>query len=335
MDNRSIYQEIFQQIRDKVISAKISAARKVNMELLNLYWEIGRIIVERQQTLGWGKSVVEQLSSDLQKSFPGNSYGFSSRNLWDMKRLYERYANDEKLRQLVAEIPWGHHLLILNKIKENEEALFYINSCISLGWSRKLLLNQIKTEAYQRSLTDKKQSNFEMALPIHMSEQASEILKSSYSLGFLGINQPILERELEEKLLHKVKDLILELGYGFAFIGNQYKLTLGKKDYYIDLLFYHRQLQCLVAIELKIGEFEPEYAAKLNFYLELLDENVKLDNENPSIGILLCAEKDELEVEYALRVVNKPIGVAEYTFTKELPQNLAKYLPDKESLNRN
>jgi len=191
-----------------------------------------------------------------------------------------------------------------------------------------VLLNQIKAQAYKRALPDNKTHNFQLALPEFLSEQADEALKSEYNLEFLGLKEGVKERELENKMIEKIRDVIMEFGAGFAFLGNQFKLKLGKKEYFIDLLFYHRKLQCLVAVELKVGEFKPEYAGKLNFYLEILDNTEKTENENPSIGILLCAEKDTLEVEYALRTTNKPIGVAEYQLTKDLPKKYKQYLPD-------
>ncbi len=223
-------------------------------------------------------------------------------------------------------------MLILTKIKDDKEAEFYLTATKEYGWSRNVLLNQIKANAYQRALSENKTHNFQTALPEYLSEQADEALKSEYNLEFLGLKEGVKERELENKMIEKIRDVIMELGTGFAFLGNQYKLTLGDKEYFIDLLFYHRKLQCLVAVELKVGPFKPEYAGKLNFYLEILDNTEKSDHENPSIGILLCAEKDNLEVEYALRTVNKPIGVAEYQLTKDLPKEYKKYLPDNKTI---
>lgn len=326
------YSEALKQIKKEIQSARTRAARAITYEHISLYWNIGRIIVEKQSELGWGKSIVEQISKDLQKEYSG-SIGFSPRNLWDMRRFYARYAENKNLRQLVAEIPWGHNLLILNKIDDDDEAEFYIKSTKEYGWSRNILLNQIKSNAYKRSLSKNKQNNFDVALPESLSNQAKEALKSEYNLEFLGLKENVKESELENRMIDKIRDVILEFGNGFSFIGNQYKIKLENKEYFIDLLFYHRKLYCLVAVELKIGEFKPEYAGKLNFYLELLDDLECTNNDNPSIGLLLCAEKDHLEVEYALRGVNKPIGVADYKLTKELPDNLKGYLPDDESIN--
>ena len=221
---------------------------------------------------------------------------------------------------------------ILHKIKNDEEKKYYLIATDKLAWSRAVLINQIKADAYKRQLLDKKLHNFDRTLPAHLSEQANEALKSEYNLDFLGITKPILERELENRLVEKIRDLLLELGYGFSFIGNQYKLKLNNKEYAIDLLFYNRILKCLVAIELKTVEFEPEFAGKMNFYLELLDAEEKLPDDNPSIGIILCPEKDNLEVEFALRPSNKPIGVSEYNLTKKLPKKLIGKIPTSDEL---
>jgi predicted nuclease of restriction endonuclease-like (RecB) superfamily len=257
------------------------------------------------------KGIVEQLSKDLQRDFPGTE-GFSARNLWNIRLFYDTYRDSLILQRLVAEIPWGHHIVLMSKAKTDEERAFYIRASSSMGWSRDVLLNQIKAQAYERSLLEPKQTNFQDTLPDHLLEQANEALKSQYNLEFLGISKPILELELEHQLLNQLKRFLLELGYGFAFVGNQYPLKLGEKTYKVDLVFFHRSLRCLVAIDLKVGAFKPEYAGKMNFHLELLDEQAEMEGENPAIGIILCAEKDNLEVEYALRTSNKPMGVAEY-----------------------
>lgn len=322
------YTKTLELIRAEIQTARVSVIKKITREHIAHYLNIGEIIVKKQGQEDWGKSVVEKLSIDLQIDYP-DSNGYSARNLWDMRRFYTRYAGNEFLRQLVAEIPWGQNLLILSKIKDDKEAEYYLSATAEYGWSRNVLLNQIKSQAYKRALSENKSHNFDRALPEYLSEQADEALKSEYNLEFLGLQRGVKERELENTMIARIRDVIMELGSGFAFLGNQYKVSLGEKDYYIDLLFYHRKLQCLVAIELKTGEFKPEYAGKLNFYLEVLDSTERAEFENPSIGILLCAEKDSLEVEYALRIANKPIGVAEYQLTKDLPEDLQKYLPDE------
>jgi len=327
------YKSFLTEIKSKIISARISAARRINKELIKLYWGIGKTIVDRQKKYGWGKHVVEKLAHDLQREFDIN-YGFSVQNLWYMRQFYQEYENSPILQRLVGELPWGHNILIFSRVKNMNERKYYLESSIKLGWSRNVLLNQVKANAYEMAKKIPKQHNFPKALPAHLAEQADESLKSVYNLDFLGITKPVVERELEKRLTEKVKQFILELGYGFTFIGNQYRLTLNENEYFVDLLFFNRRLRCLVAIELKTGKFEPEYAGKMDFYLHLLNEQAKLKDENPSIGIILCAEKDNIVVEYALRSVRNPMGVAEYRLTNKLPAKLKNALPTPQQLKK-
>lgn len=352
-------------LKSRIQSARISATRSVNRDLILLYWDIGQAVLEKQQREGWGESVVEQLARDLRKSFPGVS-GFSPRNIRDMKRLYTAYSDPviwrqavaklnasgidaaiwrqlvaktkskpaDQLRQLVAEVPWGHNLLILNKTDEPDARLFYIQSTVRFGWSRRVLLNQIKAGAYRRSLESGKSHNFPSVMPETLADQAAEALKSSYNLEFLGIARDVKEIDLENRLVAQLRDFILELGYGFCFIGQQYRIRLGRKEYYIDLLFYHRFLKCLVALDLKLGEFAPEYAGKMDFYLNLLNEKERGPHVQPSIGIILCAEKDDLEVEFALKSKGNPIGVAEYQLNATLPRELKGKIPSGRDLSK-
>jgi predicted nuclease of restriction endonuclease-like (RecB) superfamily len=239
--------------------------------------------------------------------------GLSPRNLWDMKRFYEHYYQaDTKLRQLVAVLPWGHKLLLINKVQSLEAVEFYASEAASKGWSRDWLLNAIKMDSYSQAKNQLKSHNFNNALPANHSSYANEVFKDNYNLGFLGITDQIKETELEKRLVEKIKSFILELGKGFTFIGNQHRLEYNGKEYFVDMLFFHRGLQGLVAIELKMGSFKAEYIGKMNLYLSLLDKLEKGENENQSIGIILCADKDHLDVEIALQDINKPIGVAEY-----------------------
>ncbi len=325
------YISFLKNIKLEIQSARIRVSKTVNRELISLYWKIGEAIVEKQEKLGWGKSVVEQLSEDIRKEFEGIR-GYSARNLWDMKRFYEQYQHSPKLRQLVAEIPWGHNLLIINKIKHEDAREYYIKASKDCGWSRNVLLNQIKADAYSRHKLSDKQHNFDKVLPKHLAEQADETMKDSYMLDFLGITTPVLERELENRMIEKIRDVIIEFGQGFAFIGNQYQIRAEGREYFIDLLFYHRKLRCLVAFELKAGKFKPEYAGKMNFYLNLLDDFVREDGEMPSVGIILCAEKDNFEIEYSLRNISKPVGVAEFLLTKKLPEKFKNALPTAEDI---
>ena len=350
------YATFLGELKQRIASARLSAARAVNRDLILLYWDIGRGIVEKQEALGWGESVVELLSRDLQKTFPALT-GFSAANLWRMRQFYTACATPEFLaqaarelkgslpedhgdksilaqavRELVATIPWGHHVELLNKVKDSAARLYYFHATAKLGWSRNVLLNQIKAKAYERSLAEGKTHNFPAVLPEYLAEQAEEALKSSYNLEFLGIRREVKERELEDRLIARLQNFILGLGYGFCFIGRQHRLTLSKKEYFIDLLFYHRFLKALVAVELKVGPFEPEYAGKMDFYLNLLNEKERGPGDNPSIGIILCAEKDDVVVEFSLKTKTNPIGVAEYRLTEKLPKELKGKLPSERQL---
>jgi len=311
IDNNQ-YQNILKDVISEIKSTRYILATRINTSMMQMHWNIGKRLFEEGLDKRYGNNIVEKLSIDLKYEFPGTN-GFSPRNLWDMKRFYEFYYQaDEKLRHSVAVLPWKHNILIMTHSKSIKEAQFYVISAVEMGWTRDLLLNFIKADTYNHTKTLPKQHNFNTALPEHMQEQADEVLKSTYNLEFLGLSQPVKENELEKRLVEKIKLFLLELGQGFSFIGNQYRLTLGQKEYYIDLLFYNRKLKALVAIDLKIGSFEPEYIGKMNFYLGLLDDQTKMPDENASIGIILCASKDHVEVEVSLRDINKPIGIANY-----------------------
>lgn len=340
------YQQFLVEITDMVMNHRIQAVQSVQTISNNLYWNIGELIIKKQQEFGWGKSIVEILSNDLSKLI-GEGISWSPRNLWFMRQLVNEYSNLNQadseslnlnqpdsdltnIKQLVTSIPWQHNILIIQKVKNPKARIFYIQSTIKNKYSRSVLLHQIKANAYENYLQNPTQHNFKNALASQYLEQAQESIKSIYSLDFLDINKPVTERELENSMVEKVKRLMLELGYGFCFIGNQYRLSLGEKDYYIDLLFYHRILKCLVAVELKVVEFEPEFVGKLDFYLQLIDEQLKQDDDKPTIGILLVPEKNHLEVEYALKSANKPIGVSEYILSKQLPKELEGKLPTSE-----
>lgn len=327
------YTNFFEEVKNKIEVSRIKAIKKVNKEMINLYWNLGEEIFLQQEKYNWGKSIIEKLSSDLKKEFQSVE-GYSARNLWEMRRFYLEYKEYPEMKQLAEKISWSHNLLILSKIKENMERKYYLSQSLKNGWTRNVLLNQIKAGAYERHSLAEKTHNFNVVLPVYLAEQADKAIKDSYALDFIGAGKPLLERELENRLIKKIKELILELGYGFAFIGNQYKISAGSKDYFIDLLFYHRKLKCLVCFELKTGEFKAEYAGKMNLYLNILDDFVKEKDENPSIGIILCAEKDNIDVEYALRGMNKPMGVSEYRLTKDLPLELKGALPSLEELKK-
>ncbi len=309
--NEHEYTAILQQAVVEIRTARASLARQVSSATNSVYWNLGKLLFEKQLVEGYGSGVVKKLSVDLKMEFP--DMGLSPRNLWDMKRFYVRYfRSSSKLRQLVAVLPWGHNLLLISKLHDDNRAEFYVNETLNKGWSRDLLLNAIKMDSYTNTQKQIKTNNFKNILPELSAGYANEVFRSSYNLGFLGITEPVHELELEKRLIEKIKAFILELGNGFSFIGNQYQLEYNNKEYFVDMLFFHRGLQSLVAIELKIGGFKAEYVGKMNFYLSLLDRLEKGENENQSIGIILCADKDHLDVEIALQDINKPIGVAEY-----------------------
>lgn len=309
--NDKEYGNILKNAIEQIRSARIVIARQLNATTQSVYWNLGKLLFEKQISEGYGSGVVNQLAIDLKNEFP--DMGLSPRNLWDMKRFYERYhLADEKLRQAVAVLPWGHNLLLLNKIHSLEEVRFYTTESVAKGWSRDLLLNAIKMDRFNQLQPQIKSNNFKETLPNIHSDFVNEIFKDNYNLGFLGLTEPIRELELEKRLIEKIKNFILELGKGFSFIGNQYRLEYNGKEYFVDMLFFHRNLQCLVAIELKMGSFKAEYVGKMNLYLSLLDKIEKGENENQSIGIILCADKDQLDVEIALQDIHKPIGVSEY-----------------------
>lgn len=329
---KSDYLPFLEEIKGKIKSARIQAYRRVNKEIILLYWDIGNKIVEKQEQFGWGKGIVEKLSNDLKKEFPTQT-GYSAQNLWYMRQFYLTYKDFPNLQQLVGEIPWGQNLVIMSRVKDYKEREFYISKTAEYGWTRDVLVHQIDAGAHLE-IAAKKMHNFPQVLPEHLAEQADKALKDSYILDFLDISKPLQERQLEKKLIVRFKDFITELGLGFCFIGSQYKIKLSHKEYFIDLLFFHRKLRSLVAIELKIGTFKPEYAGKMNFYLNLLDDFVRLPDENPSIGIIICKDRNRFDVEYALKRINSPIGVSGCKLTQKLPSKLQKALPTVEELRK-
>lgn len=305
------YESILNQAVEQIRTTRIIVAKQLNSAAQSIYWNLGKLIFEKQLAEGYGSAVVNQLSVDLKKEFP--DMGLSPRNLWDMKRFYERYYQaDLKLRQAVAVLPWGHNLLLINKVQSLEAVLFYANEAITKGWSRDWLLNAIKMDSFSHHQTQIKSHNFNETLSAIDADYANEVFKDRYNLGFLGITEKVKETDLEKRLVEKIKSFVLELGKGFTFIGNQYRLEYNNKEYFVDMLFFHRGLRSLVAVELKIGSFKAEYVGKMNLYLSLLDKLEKGETENNSIGIILCADKDHVDVEIALQDINKPIGVAEY-----------------------
>lgn len=330
------YSSLVEQLKKKIQHSQLKAALAVNSELIQLYWEIGKAIVEKQEQEGWGAQVIEKLGKDLQNAFP-SMQGFSRTNISRMRSFYLTYAIvPQAVGQIntlpMAQIPWGHNVLLIEKVKILEERLWYAKQTIQHGLSRSALEDWIKSKAYKRH--GKAITNFKQQLPDPQSRLAQETLKDPYNFDFLTLEQGFRELELEQGLVDHIQKLLLELGKGFAFLARQYHLEIAGQDYYLDLLFYHIQLRCYCIVELKTTDFKPEYAGKLNFYLSAVDDKLKHSTDNPSIGILLCKSKNKLTVEYALRDINKPIGVAEYTtkILETLPKKLQSSLPTIEEI---
>ncbi|MDP2301455.1 MAG: PDDEXK nuclease domain-containing protein [Ignavibacteria bacterium] len=316
------------EIKAKIRQAQYEALKIVNVHLINLYWEIGKSISEKQSE-SWGKSIVPTLSKELQKEFPGVG-GFSTTNLWLMAQFYNEYQGVSNLQPLVGEISWTKHTVILNKCKDNLERQFYILATKKYGWTKNILIHQIENMTYEKYLLN--QTNFEQTLPDSIKNQAHLAVKDEYTFDFLGLTDEYNESELEKLLVQNIRKFLLEMGYQFTFIGNQFRLEISGKEFFVDLLLYHRQLQCLVAVELKIGEFIPEYKGKMEFYLSLLNDKVKLPHENDSIGIIICKEKDRTIVEYSLKRSQMPIGVATYRTSSVLPKEYKKLLPNEKEI---
>jgi len=327
--DQTAYKNFVEEIKEKVYQAQYEALKSVNKELIKLYWEIGESIIEKQEQYGWGKSIVENLSKDLQKEFPGVK-GFSSSNLWRMRNFFTEYQGNTKLAPLVREIGWSHNLVVLEKCKDDLEREFYIKMTKKYGWSKSVLIHQVEGKSYERFLLN--QTNFDKSLAEKYKHQAKLAVKDSYSFDFLEMSEDYSEREMELGLMKNVRSFLMEMGGDFTFVGNQYRLEVGGDEFYIDLLLYHRKLQSLVAIELKTTKFKPEHAGQMQFYLAVLDDTVKTENENPSIGIIICKEKNRTVVEYALKQSNTPIGIANYTISEKLPENMKKLLPTSEEI---
>lgn len=327
--DRTAYKSFLEEIKEKVYQSQYQALKAVNKELIKLYWFIGKNITEKQERLGWGRSVVETLAKDLQEEFPGVK-GFSSRNLWYMRNFYKHYQGNKKLQPLVAEIAWSHNLVVLEKCGDDLEREFYIKMAKKYGWSKSVLIHQVEGGAYEHFLLN--QTNFDKSLAEKYKHQAKLAVKDSYSFDFLEMMDDYKERDLELGLIKNIRSFLMEMGGEYSFIGNQYKLSLDGEYFYIDLLLYHRKLKCLVAIELKTTDFKPEYAGKMQFYLAVLDDTVKLEDENPSIGIIVCKTKKRTVVEYALNTATKPMGVADYSLSKSVPKELKGLLPSPEQI---
>jgi predicted nuclease of restriction endonuclease-like (RecB) superfamily len=349
----ALYGSFVKEIKDLIYRRQYEAMKRVNTELLQLYWEIGEEIDRQQREQGWGKSVVEVLARELQKEFPGVQ-GFSASNLWRMRNFYVEYSQNTILQplvaesensnlaplvreikktnlpSLVAEISWSKNIVIMEKCKDPLQREFYIKMTKRFGWTKDVLINNIENKAFEKYLTN--QTNFDETVPEKYRHQAKLAVKDDYNFDFIEMGIEHSETELEVGIVNNIRAFLIEMGGDFSFIGNQYHLDVADDDYYIDLLLYHRRLRCLIAIDLKIGDFKPEYAGKMQFYLTSLDETMKLPEENPSIGIIICKSKNRTRVEYTLKSTNKPIGVATYSYYDSLPEEVRSLLPSPDEI---
>lgn len=337
------YAELLADLKARIASAQVKAALAVNRELISLYWETGKTIVARQRQEGWGKGVIEHLARDLHRAFPGMS-GFSASNIWRMRAFYLAYCREvtilaQPVRELppdqppeaMLDIPWGHNIVLVEKIEARNERLWYAGQTIQQGWSRAVLVHQIESGLYERQ--GKALTNFDRTLPAPQSDLARETLKDPYNFEFLTIAEDARELELQRGLVARLRDFLLELGVGFAYVGERYPLKVADKEYFLDLLFYHLRLRCFIVIDLKVEEFEPEHAGKMNFYLSAVDDLLRHPDDKPSIGLILCKEKNRVIVEYSLRDTSKPMGVATYELRRgALPEGLRESLPSSEQI---
>jgi len=323
------YGDFLLEIKAQIRQRQFQALRAANRELLQLYWWLGENISRRQAEQGWGKSVVENLARDLQLEFPAQQ-GFSSQNLWLMRQFFNEYSLLPKLQPLVGEISWTKNLLIMARCKEALEREFYLRATARFGWTKRVLQHQLDNQSYHQYLAG--QTNFDAALPESIKAQALLAVKDHYTFDFLGLSEAHSERELEQALMRNVRGFLTEMGGAFTFVGNQFRLEVDGKDYFIDLLLFHRRLRCLVAIELKVGEFKPEHKGQIEFYLDTLDQQHRLAGENPPIGIVICRSKTKTMVEYALRTASHALGIATYTVTPQLPAHYRDDLPSPEQI---
>jgi predicted nuclease of restriction endonuclease-like (RecB) superfamily len=357
----SRYSQLLDAVKIRIRQAQVKATLSANAEMILMYWDIGRIIAERQKNEGWGAGVIPRLSKDIRNELP-EVKGFSERNIGYMMRFAREYSMPlilqqpvakissevrpesqmvaplhgkdimENLQRFVANIPWGHNILLMQKIKDLPTRLWYMRQAIENGWSRDVLGMMIKSEAHNRQGTAV--TNFSAQLPSPQSDMAQQALKDPYIFDFLSLTEPFQERELETGLVQHLEKFLIELGQGFAFVGRQYHLEVSEKDFYIDLLFYHLNLRCFMVIELKKGDFKPEYAGKMNFYCSAVDDKLKHETDKPTIGLILCQTKDRILAEYTLRDLKKPIGISEYELTRTLPEELKSSLPSIEDIEK-
>ena len=322
------YEELLTQLKDRIRQSQVRAALSVNRELVVLYWQIGREILQRQTDQGWGSKVVDRLAKDLRQEFP-EMKGFSPRNLHYMRAFAETYADETILQQVVANLPWGHNVRLMEAVKNPEERLWYAQQAIAQGWSRNILMMQIDHQLYSQHQSGAI-TNFAGTLPDVQSDLAKDLVKNSYTFDFLAIAADAKERDVQLALVDHIRRFLLELGTGFAFVGSQYPLTVGGEDFEIDLLFYHFRLRCFVVIDLRMGEFQPEFSGKMNFSVFTGDDVMRHPDDRPTIGIVLCRSKNKAIVEYALRDVQKPVGISTHRTAQTLPDSIEPALPTQE-----
>jgi len=325
------YPALLQTLKERIRNAQIKAALSVNKEMVLLYWQIGREILSKQKLEGWGAKIIDKLADDLRLEFP-DLKGFSSRNLKYMRAFAEAWPDEQFVQQVVAQLPWGHNVRLLDYVKDTNAREWYICATIHNGWSRNVLVHQIELDLYHRQ--GQSITNFELTLPKPQSDLAQQVLKDPYTFDFLNIGSEVRERDLENSLVAHIRDFLLELGVGFAFVGSQRHIEIGGEDFYLDLLFYHLKLRCFVVIEVKTGVFKAEYAGKMNLYLSAVDDLLRHQDDRSAIGLILCKDKNRIIVEYALRDTHKPIGVSSYVTTQALPDELKGNLPTIEELER-
>lgn len=323
------YHDFLRELKGRILQAQVRAVLSVNRELVLLYWQIGRDILNRQQQQGWGTKVIDNLANDLRKAFP-EMKGFSPRNLKYMRSFAETYPDEQFVQEVLAQITWYHNIALMEKLKSSEERLWYARQTIEQGWSRNVLVHQIESGLYRRQ--GKADTNFSRTLPNPQSELAQQLLKDPYNFDFISLGKDAQERELEKALIDRIRDFLLELGVGFAFVGSQYHLEVEGEDFYIDLLFYHLRLRCFVVINFKLEAFKPEFSGKMNFYVSAVDDLLKHQDDMPTIGMIICKNKKQKIVEYALQNMNKPIGVSTYQLREALPEQLQGSLPTIEQL---
>lgn len=329
MNQDKYYNQLLEELKTTIQQARLRAIVNVNTQMIKMYWDIGKSILARQNDKGWGAKVIDNLAKDLKTEFP-DLKGISTRNLKYMRKFAFEYQDFAFVQRSVAQLSWGHNIVLMDKIKEQSMRIWYAQKVVEHGWTRDVMVHQIEANAHK--VFGKLPNNFPAVLPLEQSEAVTNLLKDEYIFDFIAQNDIKFERELEGELVQNMTKFLLELGKGFAFVGKQYHVEVGGQDFYIDLLFYHFKLKCFVVLELKIDDFKPEYVGKLNFYQSVVDDLVKDNKDAPTIGLLLCKTKNDVVVEYALQKLDRPMGIASYQLTKQVPENLKDSLPSPQEL---